>query len=227
MTAPCTGRPCLPGRQAGFTLVEALVSLFVFGLVSSLVLAVIDLETRLDRTGSERDAQSFEVVQAQTLLRGRLEQTHALNESQGFGDTLVFYGSAREVTFVAPPPDSRGPHTLQQYRIALSPKRELTLYSASTLSGIDPKGGINDGWEGVPLVKDVDWVQIDYFGKDRIARRDAWQLGWSSRRDLPKLVRVRIGFAAGDGRIWPTMLVKILSGQTAPCPSDQNCGADT
>ncbi|WP_225206578.1 PulJ/GspJ family protein [Novosphingobium huizhouense] len=217
------------GREdrRGFTLVEALVSLFVFGLVSSLVLAVIDLETRLDRTGTERDARTFEIVQAQTLLRRRIEQTHALNEAQGFGDTLVFYGSARELTFVAPPVDSQGPHMLQQYRIALSPRRVLTLYSAPTLSGIDPQMGINDGWKDVALVRDVDWIQIDYFGKDRITRRDMWQVGWSGRRDLPKLVRLRIGFPAGDGRTWPTMMVKILSGQTAPCPSDRNCGADT
>ena len=211
----------------GFTLVEALVALFVFGLVSSLVLAVIALETRIDSTGSERDAATAQVVEAQTLLRHRIEQTHALPVTEGFGDTLMFYGSATQMTWAAPAFDARGPHALQQFRLAISPARALTLYSASTLAGIDPRLGLNDGWQAVPLVDEVTSVQIDYFGKDRLSGRDAWQIGWGGRRDLPKLVRIRLGFAGGDGRNWPVLMVRPLSAQTAPCPSDRNCGADS
>ena len=214
-------------RHNGFTLVEALVALLVFGLVSSLVLAVIDLETRIDRTGAARDADTGQVVTAQTLLRHRIEEIHALPDIQGTGDRLVFYGSGTQVTFVAPAFAAHGPHALQQFRLAISPKRALTLYTASTLAGIDARAPLNDGWQALALVDRVDWMQIDYFGRDRLSGRDAWQIGWGGRPDLPKLVRIRLGFVAGDGRRWPVLMVRPLSAQSIPCPEGKNCGAES
>lgn len=223
-------RPARPVTEQGFTLAEALVALFVFGLVASVILAVIDMQSRLENRDSGGDAATEQVVTAQTVLRHRIEGLRALPVAQGAGDTLDIAGTGTSFTFVAPDIDAHGPHALQHLRIALSPQRDLTLYAASTVSGIDARLASTEGWIALPLFGPIDWIQIDYFGPDHITARPAWQSSWLGRREPPQLVRIRAGFAAGDPHHWPVFMARPGSALETPCQENDRrpqCGEES
>ncbi|MEO0030999.1 MAG: hypothetical protein RIS94_757 [Pseudomonadota bacterium] len=215
-------------REQGFTLAESLVALAVMGLVASLLLALTDLAMRLGLGTQGRDARVDAIVTAQTLLRHRVEAMRGVVDTAGDGGSVAFMGSGTSVSFMAPAFDARGPHALQRFRIALSPQRQLALYATPGLGGADPRLASTEGWAPTPLVEAVDWVQVTYFGADRMGGSAVWQDSWQSRRELPRLIRIRVGFAAGDERAWPVLMIRPGSAMQAPCPENdgrQACGA--
>ncbi|MDF8334370.1 PulJ/GspJ family protein [Novosphingobium cyanobacteriorum] len=215
-------------HERGFTLTEALVALFVFGLVASLLLSVVDMQSRLALRTDRSDAAADRVVTAQGLLRHRIEALRSLPSTQGDGSTLDIIGTGTSFTFVAPGIEANGPHALQHLRIALSPQRNLTLYASTTLGGADPRLASTEGWTSLPLLGPVDWLEIAYFGPDRLTARPTWQQSWLDRSEPPQLVRIRLGLARGAPERWPLFLVRPGSALQVPCRENDRrpqCGA--
>lgn len=221
-------RAALPGRRdAGFTLAEMLVSLFLFGLISALIAAVVDLVSRLDGSVRQRGEAVDQIVSAQTLLRARLEQIRPTIDIHGLGDTIAMIGTVDQFNFTAPGFAANGSHGTQVMRLALSSQHKLMLYTAPLLGGYDMRLKSEEGWQAVPLLDKAQWLQISYFGTDRLTGRDVWQDRWNGRAQPPKLVRIRVGFVEGDPRRWPVLMVRPLSGTRLVCQDGRrnaDCG---
>ena len=214
-------------RDAGFTLAEMLVSLFLFGLISALIAAVVDLVTRLDGSVRQRGEAVDQIVLAQTLLRARLEQLRPTVDIHGLGDTITMIGTPDQFNFTAPGFAANGRHALQVMRLRLTNQRRLVLYTAPQLGGYDIRLPSVEGWNAALLLDNVQTLQIGYFGADRLTGRDVWQDRWAERAQPPKLVRIRIGFAEGDPRRWPVLMVRPLSGTRLACQDGRksaDCG---
>lgn len=214
-------------HAAGFTLAEMLVALALFAMVSALIAAVINLIARLDGS-SQRKADAVEqIVSAQTLLRARIEQLRPMVDVRGLGNTITLVGRSDEVTFTAPGFAAGGPHAVQAFRLRRSSNGALVLYSAPLLAGYDLTKSSVEGWNAAPLLSKVQWLEIAYYGPDRLTARDTWQSRWEGRAQPPKLIRVRLGFAAGDPRSWPVLMVRPMSGVRLACQDGQrsnDCG---
>lgn len=214
-------------KEAGFTLAEMLVALALFGMISALLAAVINLIARLDGTSRRQDAAVEQVVSAQTVLRARLEQMRPLVDPRGSGDTIALTGRGDEVTFTAPGLAANGAHQLQAIRLRRSPRGQLVLYTAPLLAGYDLRAPSVEGWSAAPLLEGVRWLELAYYGADRVTGRDTWQDRWDGRAQPPKLVRVRLGFAEGDNRSWPVLMVRPMSAVRLACAGQHNgpdCG---
>ncbi len=212
-------------HEAGFTLAEMLVALALFALISSLIAGVVNLITRLDGAARRQGEAVEQVVSAQTLLRARLEQLRTVIDPRGPGDTIAMVGSRDEVTFTAPGLAANGAHQVQAIRLRRTASRQLVLYSAPLLAGFDLHAPAVGGWNALPLLDGVQSIEIAYYGTDRVTGRDAWQDRWQNRTQPPKLVRVRIGFAEGDTRSWPVLMVRPMSGVRLAC-QDGRAGSD-
>lgn len=214
-------------REGGFTLAEMLVALALFGMISALLAAVVQLITRLNGS-ARRGADAVEqVVSAQSVLRTRLEQMRPLTDIRGLGDTITMVGLPGELSFTAPGFSAAGPHAVQALRLRRTNRGQLVLYTAPMLGGYDLREPSVEGWSAVPLLDGVQWMEIAYFGPDRLSGRDLWQDRWVRRAQPPKLVRVRIGFADGDARSWPVLMVRPMSGLRLPCQDGRtslDCG---
>ncbi|MEI6643480.1 MAG: prepilin-type N-terminal cleavage/methylation domain-containing protein [Novosphingobium sp.] len=229
MTAALHPRNGARTRDAGFTLAEMLVSLALFAMISALIAAVVDLIARLDTASRRRGEAVAEIVSAQTLIRARLEQMRALIDSRGLGDSISFVGEHGELTFVAPGFAAEGPHEAQAIRLRRTNQGRIVIYSVPVLSGSDIHSPSVEGWRAAPLLDKVQWMELAYFGPDRLTGRDVWQDRWVDRAQPPRLVRVRLGFAEGDPRSWPVLLVRPLSGVRLSCQDGRrsaDCGAD-
>lgn len=216
-------------KDAGFTLAEMLVSLFLFGLISALIAAVVDFITRLDSSVRQRGASVDEVVSVQTMLRARIEQIRPTIDIHGLGDTIAMVGTQDQFNFTAPGLAAKGRHGDQVMRLRLTRQNRLVLYTAPVLGGYDMRLPSVEGWQAVPLLDRVQWLQIGYFGPDRLTGRDVWQDRWTGRAQPPKLVRIRVGFAEGDERRWPVLMVRPLTGTQLACQDGRksaDCGVE-
>jgi prepilin-type N-terminal cleavage/methylation domain-containing protein len=222
--------PVRAGRSrasdAGFTLIETLVGLALLGLAASLILAVLGTETRAQMSIERHDRDVDEVVRAQGLLREQIEQMRSEIDLRG-GSTLLTSGTLTAFDFDAPIFASAGPQALYHFRIALNSKGELRLYNTPNLGSIDTRLQSTEGWQSVVLLTQVQALQFAYFGQDKITGRDVWQQSWLDRRQLPKLIRLKLSFISGDRRIWPVLIIRPWSGMGASCPGQTDqavCG---
>ncbi len=212
---------------AGFTLAEMLVALALFGMISALLAAVINLIARLDGSSRQQGELIEQIASAQDLLRARIEQMRPQVDPRGAGDTIAMAGLRDEVTFTAAGLAADGAHQLQAIRLKRTAGGRLVLYTAPLLAGPDIRASSVAGWSAVPLLDRVQTLELAYYGADQITGQDMWQDRWLGRAQPPKLVRMRIGFAAGDARNWPVLIVRLMSGVRLACPDGRqslDCG---
>lgn len=217
--------PPRPRRETGFTLAEMLVALALFAMISALLAAVVHLIARLDGRSRQQSDAVEQVVSAQTLLRARLEELRPLVDIRGLGDTITMVGLPGELTFTAPGFAAAGPHAVQILRLRRTDQGQLMLYAAPLLAGHDLRGRSVVGWQSLPLLGGVTRLDIAYFGPDRLTGRDVWQDRWERRAQPPRLVRVRVGFADGDARQWPVLMVRPMASVRLAC-QDGNTSLD-
>lgn len=194
-------------RQAGFTLVEALVSLALVGMAGVLVVAGLGGVQQVWTRASHHSRGVEAVETAQTLLRSRLEQTVPATRYDG-GPHTDFDGQPAAMTFVAPPGESFGPGGPRRYTLSLSPAGQLLLSSL-------PDGNANPaaGRRDEPLLAGVQALDLAYWS----GASHAWTSLWQARSVPPRLVRIRLRFPPGDRRWWPDQVIRL------PADLDTDC----
>lgn len=195
-------------REAGFTLIEMLVTLAILGLVSGLFAALLGSVAQVSGR-EERLRQDASVGSAQRVLRARIEALAAVVRTDSSDAIVNVRGDTRTFSFAAPPPDANAPAALRFYRLTLSPGGDLVLFSASTLDDrIDLRDPALTGWEPVRLIGNVARLDFAYYGPDRISPEDRWQAFWIDRPQPPALVRIRLHFSEGDRRNWADLVIR-------------------
>jgi general secretion pathway protein J len=208
-----------PRASAGFTLVEALASLAVLALVSlMLVTGTHFARARLARLQAADDGEVVEA--AQELLRARLARAYPYARPYTGFPRVEFNGLPDRLEFFAPPPDADAPDALQHYALGLTAGGGLQLSRASDLAN-DPAASA----KSTPLLRGVRELAVDYFGPAPPDNQPRWRARWEQQDSLPRLVRVRVGFAPGDRRVWPDLIVAPAATLDSLCDIEVNTGA--
>ncbi|MFZ0267902.1 prepilin-type N-terminal cleavage/methylation domain-containing protein [Caulobacter sp.] len=198
--------------DGGFTLIEALVSLMVLGLLSAMLLLGLDAPRRAWLASDARTMRGEAVEAAQTALRDRLEHVWPVTRYAQTTPGAQFDGETSSLVFFAPPKRSGQHGGLRRYRLALTSDETLAFQWVSDLA-IDP-----NAWSSPePLLRNVRSLDLAYYGAappDGVRR---WRPRWSQHATPPELVRVRVGFADGAPRTWPDLLVRPLADVDTEC----------
>ena len=222
--------------EAGFTLIEMLVSLTVVGMVSSVLMIGIGRMDLRQRLLGLKDAQIDEIADAQFALRRRIAHTYpSLNPQTG--NSIDFTGTPRGVEFDGEPPGNGAPDSLQRYRLRLERNGDLMLYRLNSLTdSIDKRDPAVLGWTATRLISGAGALSIRYFGpqpdltgrlRTQAAAQftanagPAWQENWTNRNVLPVLVRLTLDFPAGDKRTWPDLVVRLRAANGDNCARDR------
>jgi general secretion pathway protein J len=203
-------------RQAGFTLIELLVAITLLGVLMAALFGALRLGTRVWETGEAQLDASARVQVVQDFLRQQLGQTVPMvemTEGARASGTMLFDGTTTSLRFVSMLPEHLGAGA----RIL-----ELALGSPGRAGGpadlvirIEPldlagNGGATSDDEERVLIEGVESLEIGYFGSPSPNAKAVWWQQWQDQRELPRLIRVRVGFPPGDRRIWPELIIALI-----------------
>ncbi len=220
------GHSARPGH-AGFSLVEMLVSLAVMGMAAWLLTAGIERIALGMDVANRADNRLDALATAQFVLRQRLTGIEPLTDAQTGGKAIAFSGQPESVDFIGRAADRTAPDALQHYRLQRNADGDLVLLSLSTL---DPRADLfgpqSAGWTPLVLLPGIAQISIRYLGQNPMVaeQHSVWQASWSDRASLPMLVRISVGFAAGDKRSWPDLVVHPRAAAPQPCARDAVTG---
>jgi general secretion pathway protein J len=195
--------------QAGFTLIELLITMTLLSFLLLLLLGGLHFGVRAWDSAQAHGVRADELRVVQSLLRGEIEEAYpATDAADPVHPVIDFQGSETALTFLAPPPQAA--QSGGRSRITFSAVRAggsiaLTVQGLPELA-TTPAGG----WSS-PLLRNLAAVQFAYFGPD------GWTTAWSHKNAMPNLVRVRVTFPRGDGRVWPDLIVAPQIAVDTPC----------
>jgi hypothetical protein len=204
-----------------------LVSLAVMGMAAWLLTAGIERIALGLAIANRADGERDGIATAQFLLRQRLTLIQPVGDPQAAGKALDFTGQAESLQFIGPAADRTAPDALQHYRLQRNADGDLVLLALSTLDArADPRSSQSEGWTPLTLLSGTTQISIRYLGQNPLAAEQhaVWQANWSHRDSLPMLVRISVGFATGDRRNWPDLVVHPWAATPEPCPRDAVTG---
>jgi general secretion pathway protein J len=204
-------------RQAGFTIVELLISLTIL----TLILAFIPGTLRIGQRVWEVD-QSFERREALSTFRRYVEQRLAeampiYLRDRATGVRIEFSGEPGRLTFVAPA--AAGPARGGVYRFELTRQEGAAarqpLILRQSLYRI-PGDAAKTRTEDAPLPQTADAEQrsragvtelaFRYFGPPEPQKPPQWQSQWPSRDSLPDLVEISLTTAERTPKVERTIV---------------------
>ena len=188
-------------RQDGFTLIEALASLAILGLVSAMLVAGVGGGRRVWERLEQNAATGESVEMAQSVLRDRLERAYPATRYDASAPYVDFEGQAAQAVFLGPASPATDSPIVRQ-TLSLSPAGELLLS--------------HDG-SRTALLAGVRSMELSYFGPWSLDPRPGWRERWESLPEPPRLVRVRLAFQPGDRRVWPELLIRPAADVGAAC----------
>jgi general secretion pathway protein J len=206
MIRSCTAIEHGVDGEAGFTLVELLVALALFSLLTILLLDNVRFGLRAWRTGSA-SAESLErSMVAQDLLRRMIGNLYPMMIADGTAhQRLDFDGTREALNFLGSAPTVAGGGGRFRFKVFVDQQQDqahLVMISEPELANPG-----NSMAAKTLLLPTIDHAEFAYFGEGGAGRSPQWNDSWSKRSDIPTLIRVRVSFRSGDARSWPELLI--------------------
>jgi general secretion pathway protein J len=201
-----TVREARADAEAGFTLVELLVALALFSLLTMLLFNSVSFGVQAWRSGSARADELQRGVAAEGVLRRLLGNVYPMISSQSDPQPRVDFDGAREaVEFLSDAPIVSGAAGRFRFRLFVDRKpdrADLALQATPELASGQEVSGTR-----TLLLSDIDHAEFAYGGAATPAGTTQWSDSWQKRSDIPGLIRLRVSFRSGDGRAWPDLLI--------------------
>ncbi len=190
----------------GFTLVEVLVALVLFGFLSvALFGSVRGGATAWIRTTAHAD-ESDQSIHAQGLLRYLIENSYPFYVSRDQGNRyVIFDGNETHLSFLSVTPLALGHGGRSRVDLLVAHQDgriDLMLESKPELSTIRQTEKTRQ-----PLLTGASLVAFSYFGQQPSDRTAQWHHDWTAQTELPRLVRIAVRLGTGNGRDWPDLVV--------------------
>ena len=193
-------------RQAGFTLLEVLVALFVLGL---LVLGLNQgVRTSLDlrQAQARRLGNTAEMDATQRLLRtvlGRLPLSPDANRPVGSKNVPGFSGAADRISFVGELPTGLGADRRAEMSLFVQNGRLVLSWTPHRHEQrLTPPPSPTE----TVLLPAVERLDLAYWAAPTRGQEAGWQSQWT-QPNSPGLIRIRLAFGETDRRRWPDLIV--------------------
>lgn len=200
--------------QAGFTLVELLVTMTLLGFLTVLLFGGLQFGARVWEHSSEATVDDNVIRASQTRLSDALTLAYPQHISCGSGcQTLAFDGEAQTMTFLSMADASDG--DMQRFQIS------TPVQSDGFILQIESRGELSvaDQAHVQTVLSRIEALEFSYYGQTVGQRTPQWHATWRQQSQLPDLVRIRIRMA--DHRLsWPDLLIAPKITAWAGCAID-------
>lgn len=176
-----------PPEDAGFTIVELLVSLMILVMIMSLLPGALRLGHRVWEN-DEKFERHAAISSFQRMAEQRLAETipvHLRDAVQG--QRLDFLGAPDRVAFIAPV--SAGPAGGGVYRFELTLTEDHALVLRQSL--YRPDGAYGPSVQHVASVS-VAALTFRYFGAPQLEQPPQWRTQWTRQDALPDLIEISV-----------------------------------
>lgn len=214
------GRPA--NREAGFTLIEVLVSLVLLGLLTTMVFGGVRFGAQAWTAVSRSTSAAADLDAARAVLRRAIGAAYPAFSSASLADrTVAFEGTEADLALVAPLPAAieAGILALQRFRVvqddhgpALVMEWQLYLPAADAGRPLEVRR--------VKLLGGIGSVRFSYFGAPAPRQPPAWQDRWVDRTSLPNLVRVHLEPVGAGLLRWSELVVELRATANTACVYD-------
>jgi general secretion pathway protein J len=205
---------------AGFTLAEVLVSLAILGLMLVLLFSNVRFEARAWQVAAVRSDRTSEMETVTEFMRRQLGQAYPYYDRER--QRLAFEGGPHSMRFKAPVPAhlaGGGIHDIVYSVVLDAHGLRLVMSRAPHRPETAARDRSRLATE-TTLLSGIESVEFAYYGRTAADRAGHWSNQWTSATAMPSLIRVRVRFPDGDGRVWPDLLVKPAVDLDAICVYD-------
>jgi general secretion pathway protein J len=201
----------MSARQAGFTLLELLVSVSLLVLLMALLFTGLDTGTRHIGRQSDRVDRASRVVMAQSFLRTQLADARAISPSQEPGDAIAFHGRADGLDFVSAAPQAVAQGGLQVLSLGIVEAKSgadlLVGWRPFRSGGAAAAAAAAEAEHRSALLDHIHEAAFAYFGALEGETTPSWHPTWHDVNYLPALVRLSVTFL--DGEQMPELVVAL------------------
>jgi general secretion pathway protein J len=199
--------------RAGFTLIELMVALAIMGMIALMLLGSTQYGVAIWQRTDLIAQTTQDLALSRAILARDLELAYPeWSVDQHRLQHVPFEGTNHSLAFLAPSPESMGRAGMARFMLRAAEGR-LELSAVRELGTVDPP-------PASVLVSGARSIELAYFGPAALGEAPSWQRDWQGRADLPLLVRIRVGFAPGDPRSWPELIVRPRIAEDASCVYD-------
>lgn len=199
--------------EAGFTLVELLVSITLFALLSVLLAGTLRTGSRAAAAGETRIDRTTQIAVSETVIWGQL--AGALPVTAMGSAALLFDGRADGVDFIGLPPAYLAPGGFHRLSLAVAPGpvgQDLVLRWQSLTAAVD-----EPDLRPSILLERLARVDFAYYGARDYAETPQWRDDWRGAIRLPVLIRLHFVFL--DRHAVPDLVVALRLSQAAAAPT--------
>ena len=201
-------------QEAGFTLVELLVSVTLLAMLTIVLAGGMKLATSRFTRDSGRVERAARIALVQDFVNAKLADARPVLDLNAASRRIAFEGRATEVLFLAPASESAPKSGLMTFGLRFRPsssgdgRLELGTRSFDVPS---PSAG-----RTTVLLDHVAKLRFSYYGPAGPGGTPGWTDVWDSPQLLPQLIRISLDFA--DGSSAPDLFValRIASALSAP-----------
>jgi general secretion pathway protein J len=191
-------------RQAGFTLLEILVALVVFGFLFIGINQGARTGFALWNTQTRRIGQTEELDATARIVRSLLAGIPILPvaAADNAPPAIAITGEAARLAFVGDLPNGLGATQRADITLGLAAGRLVLGWAPHRheQAGAPPVASTE-----TELIHGVESLELAYFGIAAPGQPPTWHAQWTGP-GLPLLIRVRLHFAKSDGRRWPDLI---------------------
>ena len=194
----------------GFTLLEVLIALVLFSFILIMVYSSLYATGRNWRASEIQTQDNDDRRFILSFIRKQIEQLAPIIEADTDGNyRVIFRGDDTSVQFVSTLPMQRAGSGLFFVKLELRQDQLVLKYLPLTRDKTVFKEDIFIGADEISLIKNIDEVDLDYFGQDDSDTLPAWRDDWHVTERLPNLMRFRI--VTGSHNPWPELVIAIRS----------------